>query len=81
MAARTDGIDAVEDLHARSWPGPGAETIIGVFQAEHLLASWLVVGQGGTWAVASCSDGSVSRTLPSLMDALNLICPVTTTEP
>jgi hypothetical protein len=75
-AARASGIDAVEDLAMRPWPDSDAETIIGVFQSGHLLASWLVVGHGGTWAVASCSDGSVSSPVPTLADALNIVCPV-----
>ena len=60
-AARAAGIDAVEDLSLRQWPDSEAETIIGVFQSGHLLASWLIVGHGGTWAVACCGDGSVSE--------------------
>src|ERR1019366_9413644 len=54
--SRAAGIETVEDLGVRPWPGRGAETIIGVFKAGHLLASWLIVGQAGSWAVASCAD-------------------------
>jgi hypothetical protein len=75
-AAQATGIDAVEDLALRPWPECDAATIIGVFQSNHLLASWLVVGHGGMWAVACCSDGTVSRSVPTLADALDLICPL-----
>lgn len=75
VAARASGIDAVEDLRGRAWPGPVAETIIGVFQSGHLLATWLIVGERGSWAVACCADGSTSGSLPSLVDALEFVCP------
>jgi len=75
-AAQPAGIDAAEDLAERPWPGAAAESIIGVFKAGHLLASWLVVGQGGTWAVACCADGAVSPSFDDLAEALALICPV-----
>lgn len=74
-AAREGGIEAAEDLGFRQWPGHGTETIIGVFKSGHLLASWLVVGQAGAWAVASCGDGAVSPRLASLADALELVYP------
>ncbi|HUN40894.1 MAG TPA: hypothetical protein VMU81_11425 [Acetobacteraceae bacterium] len=74
-AAKQGGIETAEDLGFRPWPGHGTETIIGVFKSGHLLASWLVVGQAGAWAVASCSDGAVSPRLRSLADALELVCP------
>ena len=75
-AARATGIDAVEDLALRPWPDCDADSIIGVFRSGHLLASWLIVGHGGTWAVAHCSDGTVSSSVPTLADALHLVCPV-----
>jgi len=74
-AARQGGIETAEDLGFRAWPGDRAETIIGVFKSGHLLASWLVVGQAGAWAVASCGDGAVSPRLGSLADALDLVYP------
>jgi hypothetical protein len=74
-AAREGGIETAEDLGFRAWPGQGTETIIGVFKSGHLLASWLVVGQAGAWAVASCGDGAVSPRLASLADALELVYP------
>lgn len=77
LAAVQDfGIDSAEDLANRPWPCPGADTVIGVFKAGHLLASWLVVGHGGTWAVACCADSVVSQSFDDLADALALICPV-----
>jgi hypothetical protein len=75
-AASGAGIDAVEDLGGRPWPQAGADTIIGVFRPGHSLASWLVVGQAGNWAVACCGDATVSEALPTLADALAIICPV-----
>jgi hypothetical protein len=74
-AAREGGIETAEDLGFRPWPGHGTETIIGVFKSGHLLASWLVVGKAGAWAVASCGDGAVSPRLGSLADALELVYP------
>jgi len=73
--AREGGIETAEDLGFRAWPGHGTETIIGVFKSGHLLASWLVVGQAGSWAVASCGNGAVSPPLGSLADALDLVYP------
>lgn len=75
-AVKAAGIDAVEDLGFRPWPQPGADTIIGVFRSGHLLAAWLIVGRGGTWAAACCAEGAVSGSLPSLADALAFICPM-----
>lgn len=77
-ASRAAGIEAVEDLSVRQWPESGADTIIGVFKTGHLLASWLIVGQSGSWAVASCADGVVSPRMASLADALARVHP---TEP
>lgn len=74
-AAREGGIEAADDLGVRPWPGHGTETIIGVFKSGHLLASWLLVGRAGAWAVASCGDGAVSPRLGSLADALELVYP------
>ncbi len=74
-AARRGGIDTAEDLGVRPWPGVGTETIIGVFKPGHLLASWLIVGHRGSWAVASCGDSVVSPRVPSLADALELVYP------
>jgi hypothetical protein len=74
-AARTIGIDAVEDLAPRPWPCPIADTVIGVFRAGSETAPWLVIGHNGAWAVAHCAEGSVSRTLHSLAEALAVIYP------
>ncbi len=74
-AARAIGIDAVEDLASRPWPCPIADTVIGVFQAGTEAAPWLVIGHIGTWAVACCTEGTVSRTLHSLAEALAVIYP------
>jgi hypothetical protein len=74
-AAREGGIETAEDLGLRSWPGIGSETVIGVFKSGHLLASWLIVGHGDCWAVASCRDNAVSSRVSSLADALALVYP------
>lgn len=76
-AARAIGIDEVQDLAERPWPQAGADTIIGVFRSGQRLASWLVVERGGSWAVANCNEAAVSEAVPSLADALAIICPVT----
>jgi hypothetical protein len=70
------GIDAVEDLAGRPWPCTVAETIIGVFRHGEDQAGWLVVGQAGQWAVATCASGDVSAPVASLSDALTLVCPI-----
>jgi hypothetical protein len=70
------GIDAVEDLAGRPWPCTVAETIIGVFRQGEEQAGWLVVGQEGQWAVATCASGEVSAPVASLSDALSLVCPI-----
>ena len=49
---RAIGIDAVQDLAPRRWPCPIADTIIGVYKLGDELASWLVVGHAGWWAVS-----------------------------
>jgi hypothetical protein len=75
-AARTSGIDSVEDLTFRPWPRCNADAIIGIFEADHLLATWLIVGLGGEWAVACCRDAAVSASVPTLADALQIVRPV-----
>ena len=70
------GIDSVEDLAGRPWPCTVAETVIGVFRQDEGQAGWLVVGQEGQWAVATCSSGEVSEPVASLSDALSLVCPI-----
>jgi hypothetical protein len=71
--AREGGIDTAEDLGLRPWPGVASETIIGIFRSGHLLASWLIVGHAGCWAVASCGDSVVSPRVASLAEALALV--------
>ncbi len=69
-AAWAKGIDAIEDLASRPWPHPIAGTVIGIFEAGAVKASWLVIGHNGSWAVACCSQGIVSDPFPSLEKAL-----------
>jgi hypothetical protein len=73
--AREVGVDAVEDLTQRPWPCRIDGTVIGVFRSGFEFAGWLVIGHNGAWAVASCSQGEVSRTLNSLAEALAVIYP------
>jgi hypothetical protein len=70
------GIDMLEDLKARPWPSPVADTIIGVFRLGEEMAAWMIIGQDGSWVVASCSDGMVSRHFDSLAGALSQVHPV-----
>jgi hypothetical protein len=70
---RAIGIDAVQDLAPRPWPCPIADTVIGIYKLRDELASWLVVGHAGWWAVSCRDDGSVSQSLGSLADALALV--------
>jgi hypothetical protein len=70
---RAIGIDAVQDLAPRPWPCPIADTVIGIYKLGDELASWLVVGHAGWWAVSRRDDGSVSQSLGSLADALALV--------
>ena len=72
--ARNAGIDGAQDLSVRAWPESAVNTnIIGIFRSGHVLASWLIVGQGGSWAVASCGNGEVSQGVASLAEALALV--------
>jgi hypothetical protein len=74
--AASAGIDTVEDLIARPWPRPVADSIIGVFRSGEELAAWMVIGNSGSWVVACCSDGKVSRPVDTLAAALSQIYPV-----
>jgi hypothetical protein len=74
--ASVTGIDMVEDLMSRPWPRPVADAIIGVFRSGEELASWMVIGCGGSWVVACCSDGKVSKPVNTLAAALSQIHPV-----
>lgn len=71
--ARSAGIDGVEDLVSRPWPCPVEGVVIGVFSRGSEAAQWLVIGQNGSWAVAHCSEGTVSPSWRSLEDALATI--------
>lgn len=73
--AQEVGIEAVDDMIGRPWPCPVADVIIGVFKAGEDSAAWLVIGYNGLWAVASCIDGAVSRSVKTLAEALALIHP------
>ena len=73
--AKGAGIDGIEDLVARPWPSPPEGTIIGVFCLGSDTARWLVIGQNAAWAVADCSEGTVSPAFQSLAEALATIYP------
>src|SRR5258708_25771100 len=70
------GIDMLEDLRARPWPCPVADTIIGIFRFGEEMATWMVIGQDGAWVAANCSDGMISRQFDSLASALSQVHPV-----
>ncbi len=72
-AARSAGIDGVEDLGVRPWPVPNAAAILGVYRSGAALADWLVVGRSGDWAVACCADGQIIGSAPTLIDALRVL--------
>jgi len=74
--ALPSGIDMIEDLRARPWPCPIADTIIGMFRRGEEMAAWMVIGQDGAWVVACCSDGTVTRQFDSLAEALAQVHPV-----
>lgn len=71
--AHAIGFDEVRDLTARRWPAVMPGAVIGVFANGNDQAAWLAVEQDGTWAVACCVDGSVSRPVDSLEDALDIV--------
>jgi hypothetical protein len=73
ILAREAGIDNVEDLTSRHWPADFSGSVLGVFQPGKPHAAWLAVGQNEHWAIASASDGTVSKPVASLADALALI--------
>lgn len=76
--ARATGIACVEDLRQRAWPATAEDaSIIGVFREGERLATWLVVGLTGSWAVASCTRGEVVGSAATLAEALKLIAPLT----
>ncbi len=75
-AVRTTGIDAVEDLSSRMWPCLISGVVLGVYRSGETEASWLVVRHNAEWVVASRDDLSVSVTVATLSDALNLLRPI-----
>jgi hypothetical protein len=74
-AARSVGVDGIEDLAGRPWPCPVNGSVIGIFRRGSNAAVWLVIGQNAAWAVATCADGTVSQPLHSLAEALATIYP------
>jgi hypothetical protein len=76
--ARVACVDGVEELTARHWPGVFAGVVLGVFVHDDDTAMWIVVGRDGLWCVVSCVDGSVSRPVASLEEALSVVHPIET---
>ena len=74
-AAREASIDGIEDLVARPWPSPPEGAVIGVFIRGSDTARWLVIGQDEAWAIADCTEGTVSQAFRSLAEALASIHP------
>jgi hypothetical protein len=73
VAARSAGIDAIEDLSERHWPMAVDATVLGIYRAGGEYASWLVVGRDGDWCAASCDDNQVLGSGKSLRAALTLV--------
>jgi hypothetical protein len=73
VAARSAGVDGVEDLSARHWPVAVDATVLGIYRAGDEFASWLVVGRDGDWCAASCDDNRVLGSGKSLGAALGLV--------
>jgi hypothetical protein len=71
--ARAAGFDDVKDLTSRHWPAAIVGAVIGVFVPGEENAAWLAVEQNGEWAVACCLDGTVSKPMRSLRDALEIV--------
>lgn len=71
--ARAAGFDDVRDLTSRHWPIAIVGAVIGVFVTGEEYASWLAVEQNGEWAVTCCLDGTVSKPVRSLRDALEIV--------
>jgi hypothetical protein len=74
-AAATRDIDSAADLTGRAWPCPIDGAAIGVYTSGADTASWLVVKHNGQWAVACCTDLTVSRSVSTLAEALQTIYP------
>jgi hypothetical protein len=72
-AARANGVDAAIDLAARSWGAGELDAVIGVFEAGHPAASWLLVRYQAHWVVATVDDASISAVCDTLAQALDLI--------
>ena len=74
-AARTIGIDGIEDLASRPWPCTIEGTVIGVYRAGSESAGWLVIGHDAAWVVAQCAEGTISDPFHSLAEALASVYP------
>jgi hypothetical protein len=66
-------IDTVIDLSGRPWNVANASLIVGVYETDKADASWLIVRDGTSWALARCADGFISDGSMSLSDILALI--------
>lgn len=73
--ARLSGIELLQDLRDRPWPVVTDAAILGVFRTGEVRATWLIVGQDDSWAVASCERNEVIGSNPSLAGALAMILP------
>jgi hypothetical protein len=67
------GIDLAMDFSSRPWNVSGVRAIVGVFEAGHAQASWLLVRSSSGWMLARCSDGFVSNETNLLPAILALI--------
>ena len=73
VRANERGIDRAIDLSVRPWNVAGHPVVVGVFETDKPLASWLAVRLGIDWTLARCADGFVSDASASLLEILDLI--------
>jgi hypothetical protein len=67
-----NGIDTLVDFGGRAW-GMAPDVVIGVFEAEHALASWLLVRHQLRWVVVGPGDDAISDVYDDLTGALAYI--------
>jgi hypothetical protein len=71
--ARASGVDAAIDFAERPWGAPQLDAVIGVFEAGHPKASWLLVRYQAQWVVVTIEDETISAVCATLARALALI--------
>jgi hypothetical protein len=66
------GIDTLIDFAERPWPTV-PDVVIGVFEAEHALASWILIRDQLQWVVVGPRDDTISDVYNDLAGALDYI--------